>query len=47
MKVNVTTVYGYLLEQPKILINIPMDANAKGLFDIQFEVGNTSIPPGY
>lgn len=47
MKVNVTTVYGFLLDQPSILISIPLDADTKGLFDIQFTVGSYIIPPGY
>lgn len=36
MRVNVTTVYGYLFDEPKITVSIPLDADAKGLFDIKF-----------
>jgi len=47
MMVNVTTVFGYLLEEPKITVQIPLDAETKGLYDMTFEVGNQSVPPSY
>lgn len=47
MKVNLTTVYGELLEYDHIQIDIPKDANYSGLFQFAFRVGSTSIVPSY
>lgn len=46
-KVNVTTVYGEYLSVPSIVAKIPLDADAYGMFDIQFLVGTKDIPPAY
>ena len=47
MMVNLTTVYGELLEYPQIYINIPMDANSIGLFEFKFRVGSTDVLPSF
>lgn len=47
MMVNLTTVYGELLEYPQIYVIIPMDADAIGLFEFKFRVGEEDILPGY
>ena len=47
MMVNLTTVYGDLLEYPQMQISIPMDAEAMGLFEFKFRVGNADILPSY
>ena len=47
MKVNLTTVYGKLLEYPQIYINIPKDANSIGLFEFKFRVGEDDILPSF
>lgn len=47
MKVNLTTVFGTYLSVPDIVVKIPMDGSTYGLFDVQFLVGSSDIPPGY
>lgn len=47
MMVNLTSVYGTLLDYSKIQIDIPLDAEQYGLFKYKFEVGNEDVPPGY
>ena len=46
-RVNLTTVFGTYLSVPNIVAKIPLDGSTYGLFDIQFLVGSSSIPPGY
>lgn len=45
--VNLTTVYGELLNQNDIDIKIPLDAEYDGLFEFNFVVGDTDIEPSY
>jgi hypothetical protein len=45
--VNLTTVFGEYLLVPSIIAKIPLDADADGLFDVQFLVGTKDIPPAY
>ena len=47
MMVNLTTVYGALLDYPQIYINIPMDADSVGLFEFKFTVGASDILPSF
>jgi hypothetical protein len=47
MMVNLTTVYGELLNQNDIDIKIPLDAEYDGLFEFNFVVGDTDIEPSY
>lgn len=47
MYVNVTTVYGSLLDYNFIFVRIPKDANSIGLYEFKFRVGTTDILPGY
>ena len=47
MMVNLTTVYGELLEYPQIYVLIPQDADSHGLFEFKFRVGTEDILPAY
>lgn len=47
MMVNLTTVYGDLLNYTYMSARIPKDANAIGLFEFKFKVGAADILPGY
>lgn len=47
MMVNLTTVYGDLLNYTYMSARIPKDANQIGLFEFQFKVGAADILPGY
>lgn len=47
MMVNLTTVYGDLLEYPQIHIEIPKDADSIGLFEFKFRVGDIDILPSH
>jgi hypothetical protein len=47
MKVNLTTVYGDLLEYAYMQVKIPKDSNSIGLFEFKFKVGTADILPGY
>lgn len=47
MKVNITTVYGDLLNYLYMVVKIPKDADSIGLFEFQFKVGSADILPGY
>lgn len=47
MMVNLTTVYGNLLNYVYMSVRIPKDANSIGLFEFKFRVGSTDILPGY
>lgn len=47
MMVNLTTVYGDLLDYAFMSVRIPKDANTYGLFEFKFKVGNADILPGY
>jgi hypothetical protein len=45
--VNITTVYGSYLSVPGITFVIPKDANVKGLFDLNFTLGDSDVLPAY
>ena len=47
MKVNLTTVYGYNLESSLIEAKIPQDAEAYGIFELKFTVGESDLLPSY
>lgn len=45
--INLTTVYGYYLSVPLITFLIPLDASARGLYDLTFTTGTADILPSY
>ena len=47
MMVNLTTVYGSLLDYNFMSVRIPKDADSIGLFEFKFRVGSSDILPGY
>lgn len=47
MYVNITTVYGNLLDYTYMAVRIPLDAGSIGLFEFKFRVGTADILPGY
>lgn len=47
MMVNLTTVYGSLLDYNYMFVRIPKDADSVGLFEFKFKVGSSDILSGY
>ena len=47
MMVNLTTVYGNLLDYDYMSARIPKDADSYGLFEFKFRVGTSDVLPGY
>lgn len=45
--VNLTTVYGKLLDWNQIQITIPQDADTLGMFEFTFKVGLADVEPAY